>query len=333
MRQALAELHRGVFGTQKRMSDYHFSRAATWPELHAVHARFFQDYNHQRHFAHEHRPKAGRAQPGCSASCRAAGAIRRTSTGSSARGRDGGSKPPSCSTATGASTGSGDSLARRGVGVGARQRPDGRVRRRHPGAVPGGLRPGQSCHRCGHGAAAVRDALPLAPALPARARRGCMAAGLAPAALSGAATSATGRDGAGGAVPVGGGPTGPGRRTAMPRVTTADTGVPVVPGADSAGDAGMHPARGGNHRSAPAPASDVLGRPRAPAPCLTDKRMLGSRATTIRTMTGVGHRRQALLLAAATAPRRKEDRAMAHPHNPLLSARPPIETRTTARLV
>ncbi len=50
------------FGTQKRMSDYHFSRAATWPELHAVHARFFHDYNHQRHFAHEHRPK-GRQSP------------------------------------------------------------------------------------------------------------------------------------------------------------------------------------------------------------------------------------------------------------------------------
>ncbi|MDP9374734.1 MAG: DDE-type integrase/transposase/recombinase [Chloroflexota bacterium] len=46
------------FGTQKRMSDDHFARAGSWPELHAVHARFFRDYNHQRHFAHKDRPDA-----------------------------------------------------------------------------------------------------------------------------------------------------------------------------------------------------------------------------------------------------------------------------------
>ena len=43
------------FGTMRRMADYHFARAATWLELHAVHARFFRDYNEQKHFAHEDR--------------------------------------------------------------------------------------------------------------------------------------------------------------------------------------------------------------------------------------------------------------------------------------
>ncbi len=40
------------FGTMRRMADYHFAQATTWPELHAVHARFFRDYNEQKHFAH-----------------------------------------------------------------------------------------------------------------------------------------------------------------------------------------------------------------------------------------------------------------------------------------
>lgn len=38
------------FGTMRRMADYHFAQAATWPEMHAVYARFFHDYNHQKHF-------------------------------------------------------------------------------------------------------------------------------------------------------------------------------------------------------------------------------------------------------------------------------------------
>jgi len=44
------------FGTMRRMADHHFARATTWPALHAVHERFFQDYNNQKHFAHQGRP-------------------------------------------------------------------------------------------------------------------------------------------------------------------------------------------------------------------------------------------------------------------------------------
>lgn len=40
----------------RRMADYHFAQAASWPTLHAAHARFFHDYTHQKHFAHQDRP-------------------------------------------------------------------------------------------------------------------------------------------------------------------------------------------------------------------------------------------------------------------------------------
>jgi transposase InsO family protein len=50
------------FGTMRRMADYHFAQATTWPALHAVHARFFHDYNEQKHFAHAQRTD-GRQSP------------------------------------------------------------------------------------------------------------------------------------------------------------------------------------------------------------------------------------------------------------------------------
>jgi hypothetical protein len=50
------------FNVMRRMADYHYAKAATWPELQAVHDRFFHDYNHQSHAAHGDRPK-GRRSP------------------------------------------------------------------------------------------------------------------------------------------------------------------------------------------------------------------------------------------------------------------------------
>jgi len=44
------------FAIMRRMADYHYARAASWPQLQAAHARFFSDYNHQPHFAHQERP-------------------------------------------------------------------------------------------------------------------------------------------------------------------------------------------------------------------------------------------------------------------------------------
>ncbi len=49
------------FNIMRRMADYDFARAATWPELRSVHERFFQNYNHQPHAAHDARPKARRS--------------------------------------------------------------------------------------------------------------------------------------------------------------------------------------------------------------------------------------------------------------------------------
>jgi len=53
-----------MFSVMRRMADYHFARAKTWPELHAVHDRFFHDYNHQPHFAHQERSDGRRSPAG-----------------------------------------------------------------------------------------------------------------------------------------------------------------------------------------------------------------------------------------------------------------------------
>ena len=44
-----------MFGVMRRMADHDFARATTWTALQAVHDRFFHDYNHQPHFAHQER--------------------------------------------------------------------------------------------------------------------------------------------------------------------------------------------------------------------------------------------------------------------------------------
>jgi putative transposase len=51
-----------TFGIQRRMADFHFEKAANWPELAAAHDRWLENYNLQRHFAHEHR-EDGRRSP------------------------------------------------------------------------------------------------------------------------------------------------------------------------------------------------------------------------------------------------------------------------------
>jgi len=44
------------FRIMKLMEGYHLAAAASWEEICVVHARFQDDYNHQDHFAHQHRP-------------------------------------------------------------------------------------------------------------------------------------------------------------------------------------------------------------------------------------------------------------------------------------
>lgn len=51
-----------TFGIQKRMADWHFQRAETFPELAEAHDSWREDYNAQRHWAHEAR-EDGRRSP------------------------------------------------------------------------------------------------------------------------------------------------------------------------------------------------------------------------------------------------------------------------------
>jgi putative transposase len=44
-----------AFGVQRRMADWAFAQATSWPELLAVHDQWVADYNYQDHFAHQHR--------------------------------------------------------------------------------------------------------------------------------------------------------------------------------------------------------------------------------------------------------------------------------------
>ena len=50
------------FNVQRRMADWHFSRAESWSELTGAHGRFVEDYNVQAHFAHQGRDD-GRRSP------------------------------------------------------------------------------------------------------------------------------------------------------------------------------------------------------------------------------------------------------------------------------
>ena len=51
-----------AFNVQRRMADWHFAKAESWPELHAAHERWAEEYNVQYHQAHEKRPD-GRRSP------------------------------------------------------------------------------------------------------------------------------------------------------------------------------------------------------------------------------------------------------------------------------
>lgn len=51
------------FNVQRRMADWHFQKAETWAELVAAHARWVEDFNAQKHWAHKDRSD-GRRSPG-----------------------------------------------------------------------------------------------------------------------------------------------------------------------------------------------------------------------------------------------------------------------------
>lgn len=51
-----------AWNIQRRLGDYHFAQAATWPDLQAVHQQWMHDYNAQAHWAHRQR-EDGRRSP------------------------------------------------------------------------------------------------------------------------------------------------------------------------------------------------------------------------------------------------------------------------------
>ena len=51
-----------TFGIQRRMADWDFAQAKTWPELQHVHDRWVDDYDHEEHWAHRHK-REGRRTP------------------------------------------------------------------------------------------------------------------------------------------------------------------------------------------------------------------------------------------------------------------------------
>jgi len=51
-----------TFGIQRRMADWEFAKADTWAALQRVHDRWVENYDHEEHWAHQHK-RAGRRTP------------------------------------------------------------------------------------------------------------------------------------------------------------------------------------------------------------------------------------------------------------------------------
>jgi len=51
-----------TFGIQRRMADWDFAKAETWAGLQHVHDRWVEDYDHEEHWAHQHK-REGRRTP------------------------------------------------------------------------------------------------------------------------------------------------------------------------------------------------------------------------------------------------------------------------------
>jgi transposase InsO family protein len=49
------------FNVMRRMADHDYAKATSWADLQAAHDRFFLNYNHQAHAAHDERPKGCRS--------------------------------------------------------------------------------------------------------------------------------------------------------------------------------------------------------------------------------------------------------------------------------
>lgn len=60
-RQAWQNYIEANFGIQRRLADWGFAHAGTWPELLAVHDHWVTEHNYQDHYAHRDRPEDRRS--------------------------------------------------------------------------------------------------------------------------------------------------------------------------------------------------------------------------------------------------------------------------------
>src|SRR5262245_59375023 len=60
-RQAWQSYIEANFGIQRRLADWGFGRAGSWPELLAVHDHWVTEHNFQDHYAHQDRPEDRRS--------------------------------------------------------------------------------------------------------------------------------------------------------------------------------------------------------------------------------------------------------------------------------
>ena len=60
-RQAWQNYIEANFGIQRRLADWGFARAGSWPELLAVHDHWVTEHNYQDHWAHQERPEDRRS--------------------------------------------------------------------------------------------------------------------------------------------------------------------------------------------------------------------------------------------------------------------------------
>lgn len=61
-RQSWQDLIESQFNIQRRLADYHWSKAETWEQAKAIHAQWMSDHNYQDHWAHKDR-EDGRLSP------------------------------------------------------------------------------------------------------------------------------------------------------------------------------------------------------------------------------------------------------------------------------
>ena len=190
-RQAWQNYVEALFGVQRRMADWGFAHAGSWPELLAVHDLWVADYNYQDHFAHQDRPEDRRSPAavlhrvcGTLFAPEALHRIFYSTRFGRVLGPVGLRAVPPLARLRRAGPG-----RRTSRGLAVCRAPDARLPRRAAGALPRSLPARPASPADGNAGAAVRDAASLAAAAALDVGRGRVAAGAAAAGLRAAAAA------------------------------------------------------------------------------------------------------------------------------------------------